>query len=51
MVNSGLTVSDILGNDFETVMGIINSSNKAAEESVVEEKPGVMSLGDFMKIL
>ncbi|PCR98994.1 hypothetical protein [Lactococcus fujiensis] len=46
VVNTSFTVSDILENDFETVLGVINSKG---DDEPNEEKDQVMSLGDFMK--
>ena len=51
VVNTGFTVSDILDNDFETIVGVINSNDDDSEASLVEEETEVMSLGDFMNKL
>ncbi len=48
VVGTNFTVSDVLDNDFETIMGIINPGS--VENKSVEE-PEVMSLGDFMSTL
>ncbi|MFC4652634.1 hypothetical protein ACFO26_06895 [Lactococcus nasutitermitis] len=45
--DSGFTVSDILENDFETIVSIIS----AKHQEQAEEKEEAMSLGDFMKKL
>ncbi|TNU78247.1 hypothetical protein FIB48_09430 [Lactococcus lactis subsp. lactis] len=51
VVNTGFTVSDILDNDFDTIIGVVNSGESEPEEKMVEEENEVMSLGDFMNKL
>jgi hypothetical protein len=47
-LNSNFTASDILDNDFDTIIGVINADVDAKEENVTEEESEVMSLADFM---
>lgn len=45
MVNTGFSLSDLLENDFETILDVVTSS----EETAKSEKEEVMSLEEFMK--
>ncbi|MGV8975988.1 hypothetical protein [Lactococcus lactis] len=47
---TSFTISDILENDFETFIGVFNSTDEE-HESVSNDEPVVMSLGDFMNKL
>jgi hypothetical protein len=40
-----------LDNDFDTIIGVVNSGESEPEEETVEEEIEVMSLGDFMNKL
>lgn len=49
-MNTNFTASDILDNDFDTIIGVINV-NDGSEKENIKEEPEVMSLGDFMNKL
>ncbi|WP_256211134.1 hypothetical protein [Lactococcus garvieae] len=49
-MNTNFTASDILDNDFETIIGVINVNDGSEKENMKEELE-VMSLGDFMNKL
>lgn len=46
-MNTNFTASDILDNDFDTIIDVINANTDGEKESLKEESE-VMSLGDFM---
>ncbi|WP_285120204.1 hypothetical protein [Lactococcus petauri] len=47
VLNSNFTASDILDNDFDTIIGVINA-DVDKKEDVTEDVSEVMSLADFM---
>lgn len=49
-MNTNFTASDILDNDFDTIIGVINAK-ESIEKETLKEEPEVMSLGDFMNKL
>lgn len=44
-MNTGFSISDLLENDFETILDVVTSSDETANV----EKEEVMSLEEFMK--